>query len=365
MLIITALKEKFKELKELIDIKLPDFKFTNKISIHNINNNYNAIKRLVDDMKESDVNFLLRRCQFVRFVLSDISEAFQFFDSQNSRGKDLVPHDLLKAYHLREFSEDDKKYVDGAIASWEELDNDKSSLNLSNLFSNYLYRIRGWLKGNSSRYFEKKDIELFKGITLHSNDNRYPFAKSLIANNIFIERYNNHSDRIFDENTTHYPFQLDQNIINGKRFFEMIKYYAGLKCKYYNTIKSLKLSNNAYAVVEIIDQYKGKNRTGDRYTREMFDSALLYYVDKFGYAEISKIIELFFIWAYKPRLQQQVKLATIDNYVLDSNMFRVIRDSISPFQVLEYNVDNISEVKATKVDDLKIKFKELGYYHGI
>ena len=36
----------------------------------------------------------------VEVVLQDISEAFQFFDSQNARGKDLEPHDLLKAYHL-------------------------------------------------------------------------------------------------------------------------------------------------------------------------------------------------------------------------------------------------------------------------
>lgn len=34
----------------------------------------------------------------------DISEAFQFFDSQNARGKALYPHDLLKAYHLREMA---------------------------------------------------------------------------------------------------------------------------------------------------------------------------------------------------------------------------------------------------------------------
>jgi hypothetical protein len=31
-----------------------------------------------------------------------VEEAFQLFDSQNTRGKELDPHDLLKAYHLRE-----------------------------------------------------------------------------------------------------------------------------------------------------------------------------------------------------------------------------------------------------------------------
>jgi hypothetical protein len=30
------------------------------------------------------------------FALTDVSEAFQFFDSQNARGRDLESHDLLK-----------------------------------------------------------------------------------------------------------------------------------------------------------------------------------------------------------------------------------------------------------------------------
>ena len=42
---------------------------------------------------------------FRSIELSDISEAFQFFDSQNARGKDLEAHDLLKAYHLREMTQ--------------------------------------------------------------------------------------------------------------------------------------------------------------------------------------------------------------------------------------------------------------------
>lgn len=38
----------------------------------------------------------------VVITVDKISEAFQLFDSQNTRGRALYPHDLLKAYHLRE-----------------------------------------------------------------------------------------------------------------------------------------------------------------------------------------------------------------------------------------------------------------------
>jgi len=67
--------------------------------------NFNAAKRIVSvNFSEQDIDFLLNNCQVAVFILDEISEAFQFFDSQNARGRDLEPHDLLKAYHLREFS---------------------------------------------------------------------------------------------------------------------------------------------------------------------------------------------------------------------------------------------------------------------
>ncbi|MEA9438576.1 DUF262 domain-containing protein [Aeromonas caviae] len=82
----------------------PDF--THTVSQHNIRENYQVIRRRVvrADFDEKQIDFLLNRCELVQVVLFDISEAFQFFDSQNARGRDLAPHDLLKAFHLREFS---------------------------------------------------------------------------------------------------------------------------------------------------------------------------------------------------------------------------------------------------------------------
>ena len=49
--------------------------------------------------------YIENRCELIVVITSDVSEAFQFFDSQNARGKALYPHDLLKAYHLREMND--------------------------------------------------------------------------------------------------------------------------------------------------------------------------------------------------------------------------------------------------------------------
>jgi len=98
--------------------------FSSKISKTNIHNNYLEISRFVSrsDFTEAHIDFLLNRCQVVTFTLSNVSEAFQFFDSQNARGRDLDPHDLLKAYHLREFSVSDGHLKASTVANWENSD---------------------------------------------------------------------------------------------------------------------------------------------------------------------------------------------------------------------------------------------------
>ena len=89
--------------------------FHNRYSLHNIVENIHTIERRKIDLDKDLFDFLLTKCEFVVVELNSISEAFQFFDSQNARGKDLEAHDLLKAYHLREIrslSEEDTANID-------------------------------------------------------------------------------------------------------------------------------------------------------------------------------------------------------------------------------------------------------------
>lgn len=88
--------------------------YDNEYNARNISNNYRALERRVSkpDLEESQQQkedfyveerecrrleeFVENRCELIVVVTSDVSEAFQFFDSQNARGKALYPHDLLK-----------------------------------------------------------------------------------------------------------------------------------------------------------------------------------------------------------------------------------------------------------------------------
>ncbi|MDI9742416.1 GmrSD restriction endonuclease domain-containing protein, partial [Acinetobacter baumannii] len=99
------LKTALNEISNQINVFMDGQKFNSDISHYNIYQNFNAAKRIVSvNFSEQDIDFLLNNCQVAVFILDDVSEAFQFFDSQNARGRDLVPYDLLNTYHLREFS---------------------------------------------------------------------------------------------------------------------------------------------------------------------------------------------------------------------------------------------------------------------
>lgn len=364
----TGLKEQLKAIK----VNMPQPKFINEITIKNIQRNYAEIQRLVASFDEEIVYFLFNKCEFVKCILTDISEAFQFFDAQNARGKDLDPHDLLKAFHLREFSGKEKEVLNETVATWENLE----AYKLVNLFGKYLFRIKGWIKGRSSRYFTKNEVDLFKGITLDKIEN-YPFTKDMRITHFYIEKYNQSIDRDIDLQKMTFPFQLDRPTINGKRFFEKVHFYEQIITYYKgNFLDKTEASKEAKEIIYAINHYDKRYRDGDQYVRILFDCALIYYQDKFGDVALSKFVEVAFIWAYKVRLQQQsVYLSTADNYVLENNIFKAIHEAVEPHQVLNFYMPELYEVRIknrksldyfydNKNKNLVAIFKKLRYYYG-
>lgn len=339
--------------------------FESEISQANIRNNYLAISRFVErpDFSEELIGFLLNQAQVVVFELTDISEAFQFFDSQNARGRDLEPHDLLKAYHLREFDEDEQVKAN-TVARWENTESEE----LAELFARYLYRMRNWSKGRSARYFGKDDTHLFKGINLDTTA-AYPHAEQLRIVHHFVDAYNRQFERKIDSRGMAFPFRLDQTIINGRRFFEMTAHYqeriaavGGQVGELRRLVETRSLDGFAVRIVESIDSYRGRNRTGDGFVRTMFDCLLICYVDRFGFADISRAIEKIFIWAYTVRLKMEsVQIATVDNYVLDNNLFRFLGEAITPADFINRNLPMVEHIRSSNTTEIDELFKDMKY----
>jgi hypothetical protein len=349
--------------------RLLNLKFSNDITKYNIQNNYKEIERRVREFDENVIEFFFNKCELVQVVLFEISEAFQFFDSQNTRGKDLEPHDLLKAFHLREMAHLSTEEKLKSVATWESTETKE----LAELFAIYLFRIKNWSKGYSARYFTKDDVDMFKGISIEEPMS-YPFIKLFQIGHFYTENYNKDGNRKIDGQQFDFPFQLDQLILNGKRFFEMIEHYRIMVEKIINTqsntIDHDLLSDsdiNNYKIQRIfktLSEYEGRNRIGDKYIRMLFDCCLIYYLDKFGIQNISNAIEKFFIWSYTLRLQMQaVQIASVDNYAVgNENLFKIILEAIHHKEIGNIKLEQIHENRSTKTDNILDLFKELFYY---
>lgn len=347
---------------------LTNFRFTHTLSKENIRTNYHEIKRRLVDFDYKSLVFLFHKCEVVQIVLTDISEAFQFFDSQNARGKDLDPHDLLKAFHLRELDpKTTEKEVKELVAKWEGLD----SRQLAQSFSEYLFRIRYWSKGKSARFFTKKEVDEFKGISPTVSE-PFPYARMYKIAHHYVEGYNAEYHRKIDENYMIFPFQIDQAMINGQRFFEYVDHYDQLIEEFVSKSKYQKwLDKNSIAlqIFDTINSYTARGRTGDKYARNLFDTALIYYIDKFGKVELERAIEKIFIWAYSLRLRRQsVQLASMDNHALEYPfIFKSLKEALSPSQFLNIGIPVINENEYSasnqrgKLQEIVNLFKSLNY----
>jgi hypothetical protein len=373
------LKSTLSGLSPAVDTFMTRQCFTSRISELNLRQNYQELRRLVDrpEFTEDHIDFLLNRCEVVAFVLNDVSEAFQFFDSQNARGRDLAPHDLLKAYHLREFSEQEALLKANAVAHWEKL----QSENLETLFASYLFRVRQWAEGKSARFFGKGQVDLFKGVNL-DRVGYFPYVESLRIAHHFVDEYNAQYQRKVDGQKMVFPFHLDQMIINGRRFFEMTEHYQRQVSAIIEdeqktnsdqpvVILGEVLAMQASRIIRTLNSYSRRTRTGDQYVRSMFDCALTFYIDKFGTQGLSNAVEKCFIWAYRCRIRQQVvQLATMDNYVLEHNLIRAIRDARLPGDLNSVPLPTLTASQnknnrgadSAAGDDLVKLFQEMKYY---
>ena len=384
LLIARALSSKSQLPIKIRDITLPN---ASDISRRNIIENHRHIENLIGRFDESTTRFFLQKCQMVQVTLHELAEAFQFFDSQNSRGKPLEPHDLLKAFHLREMhaaSALEKKRV---VKIWEAAKTEE----LSQLFAVYLYRIRRWVNNESARHFNKDAIDMFKGVSLDTC--KHPFARTARIVHLYVNQYNQSMHRDVHQEMP-YPFQLDQPIINGQRFFEMIAHYLELFAKIKDThdlsdeiehyqkmhkqvkdgeidkdlkqkkqssiLEEWNLDSDALKIIHALATYGGRYRSGDAYTRVLFDCCLAFYVDKFGLHDISRAIRTSFEWAYTLRVSKiRVAMASMDNHARAAagvgNVFKKIKDITHPHDFVHMSVPQIKEedIRAGRVDEIK------------
>lgn len=360
LLTLTLLCTILDEAEKTFSSTLLEHKFKSSVSIENLKNNAQIISERVASLsateKQELLNFVLNKCELIQVTLDDLSETFQFFDSQNARGKALAPHDLLKAYHLREMM-DSTEQIERLhhVSLWEQgVNPDDDSANLHTIMGEFLFRMRRWIDGDYGIQFSRHNIDVFKGINLDST--KYTYVDAMLALDYAIETFNADPARKWDKQIKGYPFQVDQATINGKRFFEYIQHYMTIHTNLF-VGKDSRLS----LFVDKHAKYSGSNRKGDSYVRNLFLCAVMYYYDKFGDMELYKAAQICYRWSYFLRLElQRIGMESVDNHAkARSGLFRAISKAVHPQQVLNYQPPYIKEPKFTNAENVQNSIEKM------
>lgn len=335
-------------LKYLEDCDFIQMNLENKSTQYNLYTNYVFVKdwfALKDDADKNAMRDAFKvLLEVVVITVNKLGEAFQLFDSQNSRGKSLYPHDLLKAYHLREMN-DDLFEMKRVVEMWENWDSSHHEWNdIEYLFNSYLFPIINWAENNPTHIFTINDIDVFKGV---KSTEIYPYALRTIK--------------------AMPVYQITEPFIAGKDFFLMVDYYLALL----NYLKSNAL--RGFDDIKNIIENKSYNGTGFENCKELFYCILLCYYDRFKNLD-SKVIRKLFSWAFMIRVDMKtLSHKTINKYAIggDSSysnrisMFYKILHSMKPNQISNLNIEITRINDSAQKEKWNPLYKDIKQLNGI
>lgn len=264
---------------------LTDHCFSDNVSKQNIRDNYMFIRQWFtlqgDAEKKRFLGALKDIIEVIVITVDEESEAFQLFDSQNSRGKALYPHDLLKAYHLRKMNSSLSE-MEHAVKKWE----DEEPSEIKELFSDYIFPIFNWSKKAKTDTFSDRNIEVFKGADIKES---YTYAM-----------------RAFKSSPI---FQISEPFIAGNDFFEYVGHYIQLLR---DIKKELEQNGEFSAIQEILSD----KSSGLKYCKTLFYCVLLSYYDRFHCFDKMAVLRLF-TWSFMIRTDMQhLGYDTINKYAI-------------------------------------------------
>lgn len=324
-------------------------KLSNDVIVTNYGVLYRRTNELSNNERQKYKDYLMNKCTTVQIVTASEQEAFQFFDSQNSRGKELAPHDLLKSYHLREMNSEAENQKVKIINRWENVNQD----DLKDLFKSYLYPLTQWYKGKEGLGYSSSKIDSFKGI---KGVNIYNYSIYHKASNLYVEQFNaNGSNELLASKSLN-QFQLTQPLIAGKRFFNYTLHYGKLLERIQKQI--IRFHNQ--------DEIPSK-RSGDIYIKQLYECSLLFFADRFGLESLTQsVMQLLYSWSYSLRLTMHaVYPQTINKYARGQHeranygidMFSAISEMTDPEELkllvlIKPDIDNNNKEKYKEVYEL-------------
>ena len=306
--------------EEIRVAKVLKFGASDTVSPARIRENFRAIAerlRSVSEEEREKLRGLILSCEgdaratVVVICVKELSAAFRLFDSQNSRGKKVSPPALLKAYHLRAMSGAKKKELRNRVEKWEGV----SPRKIESLFEDRLYPVLLWTRKEHVRRFTEKDIDEFKG---YEEGCTYPCAERAA------------------EASPH--FLMTEPFRAGADFFAFTEKYLDLREKAESKAESAareviekciisaeneddadKTADKVSSLEERL--FGGKGSAGLGHALELFYSAVMCYLDKFGETDLTAVAGKLFKWAMIPRIsKQRLSAASVNKYVTETGV---------------------------------------------
>lgn len=359
--------------QHLRQLPLVEPRFSSPLSHQQVQINYEAIVRHVQQAQwgQAQVEFLLERCEVVCVKLYSLTEAFQFFDAQNGRGKALCVHDLLKAFHLRALRPAEQFRRGAVVQAWEQC----APADLERLFARFLFQTRQRSRGHDAEFFGKRHVAVFKGISLEAGA-AVPMTRAWRMLDDAVHLFESHAGG----HGRLWPSQLDAPVVNGLRFFDWVQHYRAMgfhlkqeKGQVPPWAMQLEkpLTGDAHDILRTLGQYPGHGRKGDGHVRAVFDALLMYYLDKFGEQGLAQAVKLAFVWAYARLLDRRVVVGSMDKFVREGpvNPFAVLRDAVTPQEFFSISLPSAGyrndQPPSQGLGDLQQLIKKLGYWKDL
>lgn len=284
-------KDKLKERKkEGNDSLLYSAKFDNLKSQYYIQNT----NRIIDDyLKNKDKDKYLDYLQSDKIKISvlyiptdQLSLAFTFFDSLNSKGMLLSDYDLLKAHHLMFIPECQENLARKHNDEWQSKDNKHEEL-----FEKILRQIRVWSRGHGEEGGGERLVynEFVSAIDEKDLDKDEHILNRYMQPNVF-RSWNRENDQIVlnmrypsHDVEELIPMEIPQTIEGGDAFFLYAKRYHNM----YELLFGEPADENKSSAIHYADELSKAIRND--YLRNAYKAIILLYFDKFGEQKLTEL----------------------------------------------------------------------------
>lgn len=272
--------------------------------------------------------------------INQLSLAFTFFDSLNSKGMQLSDYDLLKAHHLMFIPENQENLARKHNDEWQSKDGEHNEL-----FEKILRQIRVWSRGHGEEGGGERLAynEFVSAIDEKDLDKDEHILNRYMQPNVF-RSWNRENDQIVlnmrypSQNVEDLiPMEIPQTIEGGDAFFLYAKRYH----KMYELLFGEQTGEKKSSAIHYADELSKAIRND--YLRNAYKAIILLYFDKFGdqkLIELATCVELLLSTLRFPKAGGHtfIRQSRVKQYVNEQKIIPVILNS-------SYHSHTLSQLK--------------------